>query len=74
MAVSWCREYINRVAQCRFAQLKSPLLEKQMAWVFAQVFLAFALAVFIVWWTFPKKKKPKPPSERDADVSSDQNA
>lgn len=30
-----------------------------MAWVFAQVFLAFALAVFIVWWTFPKKKKPK---------------
>ena len=32
-----------------------------MAWVFAQVFLAFALAVFIVWWTFPKKKKPKSP-------------
>jgi hypothetical protein len=30
-----------------------------MAWVFAQVFLAFALAVFIVWWTFPKNKKPK---------------
>ena len=35
-----------------------------MAWVFAQVFLAFALAVFIVWWTFPKKKKPKPPEAR----------
>ncbi len=32
-----------------------------MEWVFAQVFLAFALAVFIVWWTFPKSKKPKPP-------------
>ena len=32
-----------------------------MVWVFAQVFLAFALAVFIVWWTFPKSKKPKPP-------------
>ena len=31
-----------------------------MVWVFAQVFLAFALAVAIVWWTFPKKKKPKP--------------
>ena len=31
-----------------------------MAWVFAQVFLAFALAVFIVWWTFPKSKKSKP--------------
>ena len=28
-----------------------------MAWVFLQVFLAFGLAVFIVWWTFPKKEK-----------------
>jgi len=37
------------------------ILEKKMAWVFAQVFLAFALAVFIVWWTIPKSKKPKPP-------------
>ena len=36
-----------------------------MAWVFLQVFLAFGVAVFIVWWTFPKKKKEnsvKPPS------------
>ncbi len=43
-----------------------------MVWVFAQVFLAFALAVFIVWWTFPKKKKPKPPEVRgkDADEKS----
>ena len=32
-----------------------------MVWVFAQVFLAFALAVFIVWWTFPKSRKAKPP-------------
>ena len=32
-----------------------------MVWVFAQVFLAFALAVLIVWWTFPKSKKAKPP-------------
>lgn len=31
-----------------------------MAWVFLQVFLAFGVAVFIVWWTFPKKKKKKP--------------
>ncbi len=31
-----------------------------MAWVFLQVFLAFGVAVFIVWWTFPKKKKEKP--------------
>lgn len=36
-----------------------------MAWVFAQVFLAFALAVFIVWWTLPKKKKPKSPESGD---------
>lgn len=39
-----------------------------MAWVFAQVILAFALAVFIVWWTFPKSKKPKPPEIRGEDA------
>lgn len=39
--------------------------EKQMEWVFAQVFLAFAVAVFIVWWTFPKNKKPKAPEIRE---------
>ena len=37
-----------------------------MAWVFAQVFLAFALAVFIVWWTFPKNKNHKSPEDRDS--------
>ncbi len=41
-----------------------------MAWVLFEVFLAFSLAVFIVWWTFPKsKKKPskplKPPMDTD---------
>ena len=39
-----------------------------MVWVFAQVFLAFALAVAIVWWTFPKNKKPKPPGNREIDT------
>ena len=39
-----------------------------MVWVFAQVFLAFALAVFIVWWTFPKNKKPKLPEVRGEDT------
>lgn len=33
-----------------------------MAWVFLQVFLAFGVAVFIVWWTFPKKEKPVEPA------------
>ena len=42
-----------------------------MAWVFAQVFLAFAVAVFIVWWTFPKAKKPKPPMPPDARANED---
>jgi hypothetical protein len=43
-----------------------------MVWVFAQVFLAFALAVFIVWWTFPKNKKPKTPESatQKSDVSN----
>jgi len=31
-----------------------------MLWVLFEVLLAFGLAVFIVWWTFPKKKKEKP--------------
>ena len=36
-----------------------------MGWVFLQVFLAFGIAVFIVWWTFPRKDNDKqvdPPS------------
>ena len=37
-----------------------------MAWVFLQVFLAFGVAVFIVWWTFPKKENE---SEKPADAS-----
>ena len=42
-----------------------------MVWVFAQVFLALALAVAIVWWTFPKNKKPKPPKAREQDASEE---
>ncbi len=30
-----------------------------MAWVLFEVLLAFGIAVFIVWWTFPKDKKRK---------------
>jgi len=30
-----------------------------MGWVIFEVFLAFGLAIFIVWWTLPTaKKKP----------------
>ncbi len=29
-----------------------------MGWVFLQVFLAFGMGVLIVWWTWPKSKKP----------------
>ena len=54
--MSWCGEYNN-------GSRRNHVLEKKMVWVFAQVFLAFALAVFIVWWTFPKNKKP--PVDRD---------
>jgi hypothetical protein len=39
-----------------------------MFWVFLNVFLAFGLGVFIVWWSLPgKKKTPKslpPPDEK----------
>ena len=34
-----------------------------MAWVFLQVFLAFGVAVFIVWWTFPKKENEVKPEK-----------
>lgn len=27
-----------------------------MGWVVFEVLLAFGIAVFIVWWTFPKEK------------------
>jgi hypothetical protein len=30
-----------------------------MAWVLFEILLAFGIAIFIVWWTFPKQKKAK---------------
>jgi hypothetical protein len=32
-------------------------MENDVGWVFLEVFLALAIAVGIVWWTFPKKPK-----------------
>ncbi len=33
-----------------------------MFWVFLQVFMAFGIGIFIVWWSLPRKKKTtKPP-------------
>ncbi len=32
-----------------------------MAWVLFEILLAFGIAIFIVWWTFPKQKKAKRP-------------
>ena len=36
-----------------------------MFWVFLEIVAALAIAVAIVWWTFPKKPKPPedPPGE-----------
>jgi hypothetical protein len=53
-----------------------------MGWVLFEVLLAFGLAVFIVWWTFPKKKKsvpvskvptPAPPVAADNTMTSEQD-
>ena len=48
--------------------------EFKMVWVVVEVLLAFAIAVFIVWWTFPKDTADPPsgdaesgPGRRDAD-------
>ncbi len=32
-----------------------------MFWVFLQVFMAFGIGIFIVWWSLPKKKKTTKP-------------
>jgi hypothetical protein len=34
--------------------------------IYLEMALVFALAVFIVWWTLPSKRKP-PQDPRDAD-------
>lgn len=38
-----------------------------MFWVFLEILAALAIAVAIVWWTFPRKPKPQaredPPDE-----------
>jgi hypothetical protein len=31
--------------------------EKALGWVFLEIVAALAIAVAIVWWTFPKKPK-----------------
>ena len=37
-----------------------------MFWVFLQVFMAFGIGIFIVWWSLPRKKKiSKPPLPAD---------
>jgi len=28
-------------------------------WVFLEIVAALAIAIAIVWWTFPKKRKPE---------------
>jgi hypothetical protein len=38
-----------------------------MFWVFLQVFLAFGIGIFIVWWSLPRKKKTAKPALPDAD-------
>jgi hypothetical protein len=36
-----------------------------MGWVFLEIFAALAIAVAIVWWTFPKKaRRDDEPGER----------
>lgn len=38
-----------------------------MGWVFLEVVLALAIAVGIVWWTLPRKPKPKAGDDAGAD-------
>ena len=31
--------------------------EQNVGWVFLEIFAALAIAIAIVWWTFPKKPR-----------------
>jgi len=31
--------------------------EQSLAWVFLEILLVLAIAIAIVWWTFPKKPR-----------------
>jgi len=35
------------------------IVERRVFWVFLEVVAALAIAVAIVWWTFPKKPKDR---------------
>jgi hypothetical protein len=39
--------------------------ESIMVWVVFEVLLAFGIAIFIVWWTFPKDKKDSQDTNED---------
>lgn len=49
----------------RRGESESPRGESIMVWVVFEVLLAFGLAVFIVWWTFPKEKKDGKDTNKD---------
>jgi hypothetical protein len=38
--------------------------EKRVGWVFLEIVVVLAIAVAIVWWTFPKKKPKAGDDER----------
>jgi hypothetical protein len=59
---------VNGIVRAVYQWPARPFGERQMAWVFLQVLLAFGVAIFIVWWTFPKnddapEKETDKPSE-----------
>ena len=37
--------------------------EKAVGWVFLEIVIALAIAVAIVWWTFPRKPRGEAPQE-----------
>ena len=37
--------------------------EKAVGWVFLEIVIALAIAVAIVWWTFPRKPRGEAPRE-----------
>ena len=38
-----------------------------MGWLLFEVFIALAIAGFIVWWTFPKRRREEPVDDEPGD-------
>ncbi|MEP7157513.1 MAG: hypothetical protein ABI905_17155 [Betaproteobacteria bacterium] len=63
----WTRARVNVILSEYINRWQRQSGARKMVWVFLQVFLAFGVAVFIVWWTFPRNEKGSEPAPKNPD-------